>query len=38
MRYNVRYKRRPMLLETRYEHIILEESGQPTIVGTAMKV
>lgn len=27
-----------MLLETRYEHIILNEDGQPTIAGTTMKV
>jgi uncharacterized protein (DUF433 family) len=27
-----------MLLETRYEHIILDEEGQPTIAGTTMKV
>lgn len=27
-----------MLLETRYEHIILDENGQPTISGTTMKV
>lgn len=27
-----------MLLETRYEHIILNEDGQPTIAGTRMKV
>ncbi len=27
-----------MLLETRYEHIILDENGQPTIAGTTMKV
>ncbi len=27
-----------MLLETRYEHIILDENGQPTIAGTTMKI
>jgi uncharacterized protein (DUF433 family) len=27
-----------MLLETRYEHIILDENGRPTIAGTTMKV
>jgi uncharacterized protein (DUF433 family) len=27
-----------MLLQTRYEHIILDENGQPTIAGTTMKV
>lgn len=27
-----------MLLETRYEHIILDEEGQPLIAGTTMKV
>jgi uncharacterized protein (DUF433 family) len=27
-----------MLLETRYEHIILDENSQPTIAGTTMKV
>ena len=27
-----------MLLETRYEHIVLDDQGQPTIAGTTMKV
>jgi uncharacterized protein (DUF433 family) len=27
-----------MLLETRYEHISLDEYGQPTIAGTTIKV
>ena len=27
-----------MLLETRYEHVILDETGRPTIAGTTMKV
>ena len=26
------------MLETRYEHIVLDESGVPMIVGTTMKV
>ena len=27
-----------MLLETRYEHINIDETGQPTLAGTTMKV
>ena len=27
-----------MLFETRYEHVILDETGQPTLAGTTMKV
>ncbi|MFQ5858276.1 MAG: DUF433 domain-containing protein [Anaerolineae bacterium] len=27
-----------MLVETRYEHVVLDEEGAPTIAGTTMKV
>ncbi len=27
-----------MLVETRYEHVVLDEQGTPTIAGTTMKV
>ena len=27
-----------MLVETRYEHVVLDEEGTPTIAGTTMKV
>jgi uncharacterized protein (DUF433 family) len=27
-----------MLVETRYEHVVLDEQGVPTIAGTTMKV
>lgn len=27
-----------MILETRYEHVNIDENGQPTIAGTTMKV